>query len=203
MFFTNSDYSGRKVFKERNGEAMKLDGKYGVLNSKVLDKNTNDYLNTFLYTITKGPEVNYDRNEKHHCHRPPYCSNVRPLRALKGSFAVNKDLTRSEADFVAVILSNRDEEQEKVSANDVIREFRNVYGSHKKLFVLSLIVLPGDSECYDKNEKRTFFIYKRRQKPGYGERISSLARRAGGGNFSICMKDYTVLAKTIVSLSSQ
>ena len=115
---------------------MELDGQYGVLNSKVLDKNTKDYSNTFIYTITRGPEITYDRNEKHHCHRPPLCSSVRPLRALRGSFSANKDLTRSGADFVAVILSNRDEEQEKTSADDVIREFRRVYGSSKKTFCI-------------------------------------------------------------------
>ena len=206
MFFTNSSYSGRKIVKERNGKAMKLDGQYGVLpNSKILDKNTNDYLNTFIYTITRGPEVHYERGDEKTCARPPYCGNVRPLRALRGSFSTNRRLTRDGADFVAVILSNRDEEQDKVSADDVIHEFRRVYGSHKKLFVLSLIILPGDSECYDKNNsgERTFLIYRLWQSAKYGDRISGLARRAGGGNFSICMRDYSVLAKTIVSLSSQ
>ena len=202
MFFANSDYSGGFLNKRKNGRAMQLEGKYGILNSKVLSKNTKDYLNVFTYTITRGTGITREHGEPHECSIPPYCGNVRPLRALRGSFSANKNLTRDEADFVAVIVSNRDEEQEKVNPSDVVSEFRRVYGSHKRLFVLSLIILPGDSKCYDVNYDRTFFLFRRWQKPSYGDRISGLARKTGGGNFSICMDNYTILAKTIVSLMS-
>lgn len=202
MFFANADYSGG-VLKGRNGKAMPLEGQYGVLPSKVLDKKIRDHKNILTYTITRGPDLHEEHGDTHDCSAPPYCGNVQPLRAIKASFSANKNLTRDEADFVAIIVSNRDEEKKKVTSKSVIEEFRKVYGQSKRLFVLNLIVLPGDSKCYEKNSDRTFFFFRYWQKPSYGTQISNLAKRTGGGNFSICMNDYSNLAKTIIILSSQ
>ncbi len=202
MFFANSGHSNGHLKQQKNGKAMELEGKHDILGSKVLDRTTPDYTNIFMYTVTRGPDRSPEHGTPHPCSDPPYCGNVRPLRALKASFAANKHLTRDEADFVAVIVSNRDEEKE-VTADDIIDEFKKVYGSGKRLSVLSLIVLPGDEECYQTNKKRTFFLYSHWQKPSHGNQIAGLARRAGGGNFSICLNDYSIMAKTIVALSSQ
>ena len=90
-----------------------------------------------------------------------------------------------------------------VQADDIIDEFKKVYGSDKKLFVLSLIILPGDTKCHSQNEDQTFFVFHHWQKTSPGNQIARLAKRTGGGNFSICLEDYSIMAKTIVTLSSQ
>ncbi|MDE0119870.1 MAG: hypothetical protein OXM55_07690 [Bdellovibrionales bacterium] len=212
MFFTNSDYSdgifakggSGGYFKGRNGKAMNLEGRYGILREQILDPTVSDLFNTFMYTITRGPDRTGDqRGGTNVCDYPPYCSNVRPLKALKSSFSKNKNLTRKEAHFIAIIVSNRDEEDKKVTAEEIINEFRSVYGSDKRLSVLSVIIEPDDTKCFQKNEDRTFFVYHHWQKGSYGVQISKLAKKTGGGNFSICLEDYSILAKTIVHLSSQ
>ena len=214
MFFTNSDYSdgifskggSGGYFKGRNGKAMNLEGRYGLLREQILDQTVSDYFNTFMYTITRGPDRTGDeRGGTNMCDYPPYCSNVNPLKALKSSFSKNKHLTRKEAHFIAIIVSNRDEDKKNgtVTAEEVINEFNSVYGSDKRLSVLSVIIEPDDTNCFQKNEDRTFAIFRPFQKGSYGVQISKLARKTGGGNFSICLKDYSILAKTIVHLSTQ
>ncbi len=214
MFFTNSDYSdgiftkggSGGYFKGRNGKAMHLEGRYGILREQILDQTVSDYLNTFMYTITRGPDRTGDtRGGTNVCDYPPHCSNARPLKALKSSFAKNKNLTRKGAHFIAIIVSNRDEDEKngKVTAEEVISEFKSVYGSDKRLSVLSVIIEPKNTKCFQKNEDRTFFVYHHWQKGSYGVQISKLAKKTGGGNFSICLKDYSIVAETIVHLSRQ
>ena len=184
---------------------MDLETRYGILNSQqILDRTIDDYANIFMYTITRGPDrTGEKRGGTHVCEYPPYCSNVRPLKALKASFAKNKHLTRKEAHFIAIIVSNRDAEDGEVTAEEIINEFNSVYGPDKRLSVLSVIVEPDDTECYRKNEDRAFFIYSPWQRGSFGAQISTLAKKAGGGNFSICKPDYSILAETIVHLSRQ
>ncbi len=201
IFFTHTDYS-KTSWWGNNGKAIELEDRYNVLNSNVLDSTVNDYLNIFMYTLTRGPDRvgEPDRGDNYECSSyPPYCSDdVEPLKALKSSFSANKYLTRKEADFVAVIISNKDEKAPSIDAKEITNEFKLVYGSDKKLFVLSLIILPDDVNCYNKNNERTFFLFQPWQKPSYGREISKLAKTAGGGNFSICLDDYSILAQTII-----
>ena len=142
---------------------MKLEGRFDLLSSKVISPETKNPSDLLIYTMTRGPDRFDDPTDNQDCLFPPHCGNVRPLEALKASFSANKELTRQSADFVAVIISNRDEEED-TSAEDVIREFKKVHGSGKKLSVLSLIILPGDEECHIENEKRTFFLFHHWQK---------------------------------------
>ncbi len=199
ILFTNTDYA-KKSSWGRNGKAMKLEGWGRLLQVEFLEKG--DDQNIFMYTLTRDPDPppgDQEGTVGTDCLRPPYCGDVEPLKALKASFATNKHLTREEADFVAIIAGNRDEKApQNTKAQDIISEFKTVYGSEKRLSVLSLIIRPGDTKCYKKNKDRAFFLYEYFQKPGYGEDISTLAPKTGGGNFSICMKDYSILAETIL-----
>ena len=200
LLFTNTQYREGWFFDGRNGEAMNVEERYGKSDLKYLEYDAPDCLNTFMYTITNGPDRSYEKesNTNYICSYPPYCGNSRPLSALKASFETNKHLTRKEANFVAVIVSNTDEEKTDVTADNVISEFRSVYGPDKRLSVLSLIIVPGDTECYKKNEDRTFLFFQTWQKGDYGNKVAELAMKTGGGNFSICLEDYSILAKTIV-----
>ena len=200
IFFTNTYYTENSFWGGRNGKAMKLEGWGRLLESEFLEESEKDHQNIFMHTLTRAPDPPDEEIDS--CHRPPYCGrDVEPLKALKASFSANRHLSRKSADFVVIILSNKDEQAPlNTSAQDIINEFKAVYGAEKKLSVLSLIVRPGDTQCYKKNKNRTssFLDGLFQQNPSYGEEIAKLAKKAGGGVFSICMKDYSPLAEAIL-----
>ena len=212
VFFTNAEYyySKYKVLNflnpTLNGKAMKLEDAEGILNRNYLDRTVPYCDDVFLYTISRDPVRTNDdgQEENYYCSYPPYCQgNEQPLRALQASFQANKPITRKEADFVAVIVSNTDENPDggssSVTAKKVIDEFKKVYGSSKRLTVLSLIVLPGDKKCEQENNHLQLIG----KETSMGKRIADLAKEAGGGNFSICLDDYSIVAETIVNLAYQ
>ena len=125
------------------------------------------------------------------------------MRALQMSFSANKQFARKEADFVAIIITNEDEEPEEgepdVTAGTIFQEFKKNYGSEKKLYILNIIVLPGDEHCVEENDDMQILF----PEVAPGEKISEVAKKIGGGNFSICLEDYSVVADTIIRLSAQ
>ena len=212
MLFTNAKYSESNFYSffsgAMNGEAMKLESRVSILDRYYLDNKVPYYGDVFRYTITRDPErINMDDHgqPENECSYPPYCQSgsETPLRALKSSFSANKHLVRKEADFVAVVISNTDEDPNNgfspLETKEIIKEFETVYGSKKRLIVMNLIILPGDKKCLQENDKQQFIF----EESGMGERIADLSKKAGGGNFSICLKDYSVVANTIVHLAAQ
>lgn len=211
MMFTNAGYSKGGFWSflssAMNGKAMCVESEEKVLDRNYLDNTLPYYKDIFRYTITRDPErIDYDDRgqTENECSYPPHCQgNEQPLRALKASFSANKHITRKEADFVAVIITNTDEDPGKDSpplkTKEIINEFEKVYGSSKRLMVMNLIVLPKDKKCLKENNDHQMFFAQTEM----GERIFDLATQTGGGNFSICLKDYSIVAKTIVELSVQ
>ncbi len=210
IFFTNAKYSKSNFYSfftsAMNGKAMELEGEMDILDRSYLDNTVRHYGDVFRYTITRDPERMGDHGQvDNECSYPPHCQagSETPLRALKSSFSANKHLTRKEADFVAVVISNTDEDPNKgfppLETKAIINEFEKVYGSNKRLIVLNLIILPGDKKCLQENNKQQVIF----EESGMGERIADLSKKTGGGNFSICLKDYSVVAKTIVHLAAQ
>ena len=204
MFFTNAKYSdsGFNAFftGAMNGEAMKLESSWKVFKRTYLDNTVPYYGDVFRYTITRDPERRDDHGQTENtCSYPPYCQSgaVTPLRALQSSFSANKHLTRKGVDFVAVIVTDMDEESMEdlapVTAETIIDEFEKIYGSSKRLMVFNLIVLPGDKQCAEKNED------------SMGRQICNVIgpEKIGGDNFSICLPDYSVVAEAIVNLTTQ
>ncbi len=201
--------------KARNGKVMPIEDQYGVTDSHYLDDIVLYYPELFLYTITTAPD-RYKRNpfgqaqEDLTCSYPPYCQNTgnrRPLSALKSSFLVNKNLIREEANYLAVVIvSNGDEATEEeqdlpvVRADAVVKEFDRVYEEqqNKKLLVFNLIILPNDEICKKTNEDEASFF----SNVTYGTLLSELPTKTGGGNFSICLEDYSIVADTLVHLVS-
>ena len=203
IMFTNSAYSDgwfSFLSTAMNGEAMKLEDKHGITNLRYLDHTVPDYSQVFIYTISKEPERETREDHLHHrgeCQYPPYCHTLssEPLQVLKSSFMTNKHFTRKEADFVVVILSNNDDDlSSATTSEDVINEFKKVYGSEKKLLALNLIILPGDRECEKKNDDRLWL-----SSVGMGTNIADLATKTGGGNFSLCLDDFSIVAEALVN----
>jgi len=201
IMFTNSAYSDSSFWsffnRGMNGEAMRLEDRYNITDLRYLDHTVPDYSQVFIYTIStepgrppagSGPKPYPDGG----CHYPPYCHTTsnKPLQALQASFAANKHLTRKEADFVSIILSN-DDDSSSTTPQDVISEFKKVYGPEKKLLALNLIILPEDRECEENSGA------------GIGTKIAELAKKTGGGNFSLCRNDFSIVAETLVELSFQ
>ncbi len=208
MFFTNAGYSSSGWFlsSAMNGKAMELENRSGAMDIQVLDRFLPGYSNIFHWTLTREPDRTSENEHGHsnRCHYAPYCNGgERPLRALKAGFSANKHLTREEADFVAIIITNTDENmtegESTVTADTIFKEFKKVYGSDKTLYVLNIIVMPGDAECVKENDKMQFLFKETNE----GKQIAEVAKKIGGGNFSICLKDYSIVADTIVQLSTQ
>lgn len=206
IMFTNAGYSGdgwlSGLSSALNGEAMDLENKDGRMESQYLDRRFPDYSNIFQYTLTKEPKIRGGGNNE--CYYAPYCNGgEQPLRALQMSFFANKQFTRKEADFVAIIITNEDEEPEEdkpdVTAETIFQAFKRSYGSGKKLYILNIIIVPGDESCENENVDMQFWF----EEASAGEKIAEVAKKLGGGNFSICLKDYSIVAKTIVRLSAQ
>ena len=209
MLFTNATYAeGCRLcpFGPKKGEAMRIEAKYAVLNQRYLERSSlNNPTNVFLNTITTHPYARaYDnprsmQDDRYIQHYPPYMNSKSkyPLRALQSSFSANQSLTREEADLVAVIVSNQDEsahESSTPTAESLLQEFQKVYGEEKKLYLLNIIVLVDDERCL--NTK-----YRYNKHDSAGQQIAEVAKEIGGGNFSICLQDYSIVAKTIARLS--
>ena len=206
------------------GQAMPIESKSGLLSQRTLDSSSvqrdRSFLNgdrgslnpekLFFYTMTKEPNREHegsgrDSTDNFYANKyPPYMGGGEyPLRALQSSFAVNKSLMREEADLVAIIVSNTDENPQKKSpdptAKSIMQEFQKVYGESKSLFLLNLIILPGDKKCLAEQNSRQFLFKESHE----GQKIAKVAEEIGGGNFSICMGDYSPLADTIGRLSTR
>ena len=217
MLFTTA--SLRSAFSKTTGQgatgqAMPIEARHGLLKKRG-SRSPQRYLDSsseakqFFYTITKEPNREHEGPGESGIDRdyankfPPYMGGGEyPLRALQSSFAINKPLTREEATFVAIIVSNTDEHTDKKSpdptAESIMQAFQKAYGESKKLYILNLIILPGDQKCLAENDSRQF-IFKESNE---GQKIAKVAEEIGGGNFSICMEDYSVVADTVARLST-
>ncbi len=219
MLFTNASYYKKDCFLfgcgghgPKRGEAMPIDI-YPQYHWPPKDKKKR-YLDTnfpsqtaFMHTITASPDRSYQGehvNDRHVNQYPPhYGGGEYPLRALQAGFSANKSLTREEADFVAIIVSHEDEQPRyqlpPVTAKSLKGEFQKVYGEGKRLYVMSIIILPGDKECLLKNQKREWFV----RESSEGRQLATVAKETGGGRFSICLEDYYQVALAIKRISAR
>ncbi len=197
-FYTHADDDDEDTI----GVALSLESETKILDSHVLTPKTPDYEEVFMYSITETPARGPGTTR---CQYPPYCQDdPSPLAALKVAFSKNKHLTRAEADLVAVIITNSDEAPEEENkgtrATEVLKEFRDVYGSTKKLYVFNIIILPDDRECWKENDNNLGFFAQLWNNVYEGKKVASLVQKTGGGNFSICLDDYSKVARSIVQL---
>ena len=204
MIFTNTKYFNPRgpiglVRRDGlNGGALHLQNGEEIMDRKYLDSTVVDYEDVFFDTLSK------EKGDS--CKLPPGCSgsNEQPLKALRSSFLLNQDWTRREADFVAVIISSTDENKmEGTTAEElvdsVVMEFESAYGKDKRLVVFSIIVNPEDTSCKDLQRSQQGRLKEAR----FGVTIAEMAKKTGGGNFSICSKDFSAVSKAIVRVTSE
>jgi len=204
-FYLQSDY-GESFFPwrtDKKGQFLKLEGPNGIMQSPhILSSSTGDAARVFMHSITSRSEDD--------CSNPPYCEDFshRPLTALKASFQNNQDLIKSTADFVAVIITNRDEPSKEVeadatSAEEVVMAFNQTYLHNKKrFFAINLIIQPGDQACLKENQDM-IPSSSVRTLVREAVNVDQLAQQTGGSSLSICLEDYSVVAKRILDLVFQ
>lgn len=205
MFFINSHYSEGD---EKNGKAMNLDIQ-NLPNAESLDRSIPDYSNVFVNMITKGLWGRNKDNTPYKCsptgHPIFNCNYGHPLKALKTSFAASKHLTRKEATFLAIIISNRDEAGRDAHPGEIIDEFKKVYGPDKELFVWALIIPPGHTGCLNSPEhiySSNLHNVPKKHLGDYGYQIAELVDLTGGGKYNICLEpeeDYRDVARRITT----
>ena len=203
MFFINSHYSEGS---EENSKAMGLDTQ-NPQDVQFLDRSIPDYSNVFVDMVTKGLRGENKEGTPYQCsstgHSVFNCNYGHPLKALKASFASNEHLTRKEATFLVIIISNRDEKGQGITGGEVIDEFKKVYGFDKKFFVWALIIPPNHTGCLNSPEhiygNRKYNVPKKHL-GDYGFQIDELVRLTGGVKYNICRdpgEDYSDLARQI------
>ncbi len=207
VFFIKSHYSNSDG---QSGKAMNLNTQ-ALPDTAFLDRSVPDNANVFAEMIVRGlrGEDRYGRPYSCSSTNSPFnCNYGHPLKALKASFAANRHLVRKKAVFLAIIVSNRDEQGEEINAEDIIREFENIYGPDKRLSVWALIVLPGDTNCFYNVEN----LYRNVSHPAkkhfgdYGYQIANLVKKTEGEMQSICLEDhqdYSELARRITTRIDQ
>ena len=171
-----ADYTGDKPF---NGQFMKPEHQGSLISQYYLDKETSNYEQAFLDTLTRSnvSEINL----------PPYShgGNEQPLRSLKFAFerlADNKAHThlREGADVVVIIITDEDETA-GVSAEQVFDVFKEHFPD-KQLLAFAVLVKPEDPACLSQQNSNG---------GRYGAFTSQLPIQTEGQNISICEVDYS------------
>lgn len=178
------------------GKLMKLEKGGRILDTFVLDKNTEGYENIFRDTLTR---------DNSNCDLPPYCQglNEQPLRSLKAAISryetdsENNSFFESNADTVALLITDEDERRKDhknaTTAESVIQTFNKVFeGEKKRLFGFSISI--QDEDCF-KTEIGLMNV------AAYGRIIGRLAELTGGKNISLCEEDYGLALQDISKIT--
>ncbi len=171
---TYADYTGDKPF---NGQFMKPEHQGSLISQYYLNKETSNYEQAFLDTLTRA--------NAGEIHLPPYShgANEQPLRSLKFAFerlADNKAHTslREGADVVAILITDEDETTPGVSAKQVVDVFKERFPD-KQLIAFAVLIKPEDPACLSQ------------QGSVYGSLTAELPTETEGVNISICEVDYS------------
>ena len=196
FLFNISTSKGRIMPLERNGSVMDL---------YYLDRTVEHYNQIFLDSISRHQLHEYQKYGRDglesvdQCELPPYCQggNEQPLKSLKAALSKNQDFYRENADLVVVIISNSkeraDDYESGAQPEEVIGEFRNLYGEEKRLEVYGIIIPKNDRECLEQNKEGQFWS----PEGDFSEKIARLSAMTGGETFSICSDNYQQLARSI------
>lgn len=171
----------------------------GAKVGRVLTPSTPNAAQIFAQTVSRPETI--DCTERKDCPS----GNEQPLKALERSMdqaeTSNSVFYRSGVDLVVVILSDEDEMSTApagaTTAEHVVRHFRDVFGSAKRLAVHGLVILPGDTKCLKEQASQPA---AQGYAASYGTRVASLASLTGGTVNSICDADY---ARDLRSISSE
>ena len=187
------------------GRAMELERDGSLIDLYYLDRTVANYSRVFLDSISRHKSGEYQKwgpqgwENVGYCELPPYCQggNEQPLKSLKAALSKNPDFFRKNADLVTVIISNSKERagdyESGTQPEEVIEEFRNLYGEQKRFEVYGIIIPEGDTDCLERNNAGQFFA----PEGDFSEKIARLSEITGGRIISICSNNYRELADSI------
>lgn len=165
----------------------------------ILTADTPNFVSVFQNTIRRAETFNPVTNES--CLLTNSCPSGTEEGLKASMYAMNKRNTdnagffRDGADLAIVYLSDEDERgtggPTATTAQQVINTFRSIWPGDKKLAAYSIIVRPGDVECF--NLQRAQFG----NNANYGTFYQEMVDLTGGGSFSICDNDYTLTLRQI------
>ena len=164
-----------------------------------LSPDLEDYESIFLqsmYSHTRYSTDHYMGNkrggEPGKCDLRPGCQHwdEQPFSALKKAFGSNDSFFRADADVAAIIISDGDETE--ISAEQVLQFFNSQWGN-KRLVGYSVIMVPHSDETCSAEKAKVWG-----GEGVLGVELSRLAFLTGGGNYSLCSKNYSNLARQIV-----
>ncbi len=166
----------------------------------LLKKSQSNVYSVFVNTINRvGAETAFD-DERAIKAAYAHAHNGNP--ALSG----NSGCYRKKAALAVIILSDEDErsiggdssqkyyleEWKPLESDDLpenyVKQIQNIFGSHKRMTVNSIIVRPGDTSCKAKQDTGT-------AKSHYGVKYAELSELTSGYVGSICEKDYSTNLK--------
>lgn len=203
MAFTTADHGDHKKMGEEIGHErwenyqgnqphfgrfMQLEHRGHLLSDKILNNRNRSYDIIFYDTLT----INSDNT----CYLPPFCQKAheQPLRSLKAAIErdENRNFFRTNADLIAIIITNEDERIEDrenaTTAVEVNQAFRAQFPNEKNLYGFGILI--QDRSCYQSQKRQS-------SKATYGNTVAELAQETHGVNISICSEDYGEAIKDI------
>lgn len=179
---TSTDLSGGKF--STNGALVDMVG----TNTKTLTKNTPNYEQVFLNTVTAhGTPIGCDPDfiTANTC----ASGDELPLEAMRQVIekrdAENSGFFRPGADVVAIVLSDEDENSTggfgATTGEEVKDAVANAWNGERGLSGYGIIVRPGDSSCWAEQNPHG---------GEYGDYVKHFADITGGETGSICDNDY-------------
>ena len=209
LAITNADHGEHGFFlfniSTLKGRVMPLERDGSVMDLYYLDRTVEHYSQVFLDSISRHKLHEYQKpgrdglEEVGYCELPPYCQggNEQPLKSLKAALVKNPDFFRKNADLVVILISNSKERADDyifgTQPEEVVEEFKNLYGEEKRFEVYGIIIPEDDKDCLEQNNTGQFWA----PEGDFSEKIAHLSAITGGETFSICSDNYDRLAYSI------
>ena len=183
---SNPKKNGKKQLMQ-----LELDGAL-VISRRYITKGTQSKDQLFIDTLTRA-------NRNFSCKFSPGCGSrfERTIGSLSQYLQYSKKpeigshFLRSDANLVVLIVTDNYENKtfkEHVTSQVFLDQFNDQF-TNKKLTVYSLTTL--SSECRSQLRKKAFV------EGNFAPEVTLLTERTGGSNFSLCLKDYSVVGKAI------
>ena len=189
----------------QKGEALPLEKNGRILELKYLNPLIPNYNSIFLSSISLHNWGDYSQEGLYReenikpCELPPFCQGrmEQPVRSLHSALMKNPNFFREKADLAVVLISNSQEKVKKnrhsVTPEEVIQQFRQSHGPHKRFEAYGLVIQEEDPECLRESRAQQKWF----KEVGVSKKIIALSQRTGGEVFSLCAPDYQELALSI------
>jgi hypothetical protein len=163
--------------------------KFGNTGSYVLTKDTPNYENLFISTVT--------REEGRDCDPECPSSDEQPLAAtimaMEKRDTANRGFFRPNANLAVLVLSDEDEKSNgsnnATTGEQVVSAFKSIWSDGKSISGYGIIVEPGDAQCRTSSSTGG--------QSQFGTHVADFADLTGGVTASICDTDYGAILSSL------